>query len=438
MKKGNGRSKVALAALCAVQFVDVLGVTVVITALPAMLRGLGARPSAAAAVVAAYGVCFGALLLLGARLGDRHGHRRVLLLGLGGFAGASVLAACAPSVAVLVAARSLQGAAAAASVPAALRLLGVAAPGEGERRRALAAWSAAGAAAGASGFLLGGLLTDLAGWRVVFWVNLPIAALLVLAVRATAPAPPPRAAVRLDVAGAVVLTATVMGLVLGGTLLERPGHRLAGALAVAAAAALAAAGVAVERRAGDPLLPAAALRHRRLRTALGASFLNTATTGSAMTLATLYLQNVRGITAAAAGFRLLPFSICVVAGAAAAAPLLARLARPRVIALGLCAVAAGDATLLALRLADGLLPAAVALAGLGIGLSSVAANAEGTDVEGSLKGVAAGALNTAAQLGSALGVAGWLLVAAVGGSPLAWGTAALAAGGGALVAARRA
>ncbi|MGZ6707415.1 MAG: MFS transporter, partial [Solirubrobacteraceae bacterium] len=203
-------------------------------------------------------------------------------------------------------------------------------------------------------------------------------------------------------------------------------------------AVLGAAGVAVERRARDPLLPAAALRHRRLRTALGASFLNTATTGSAMTLATLYLQNVRGITAAAAGFRLLPFSICVVAGAAAAAPLLARLARPRVIALGLCAVAAGDAALLALRLADGLLPAAVALAGLGIGLSSVAANAEGTDVEGSLKGVAAGALNTAAQLGSALGVAGWLLVAAVGGSPLAWGTAALAAGGGALVAARRA
>jgi MFS family permease len=148
-----------------VQFVDVLGVTVVVTALPAMLSGLGAPSSATALVVTAYAMFFGGLLMLAARLGDRYGHRRVLLIGLTDFGLASLLAATATSVLALVAARCLQGAAAALSVPTALRLLLAATPDEDQRRRALAGWSAAGAAAGASGYLVGGVLTNLAGWR---------------------------------------------------------------------------------------------------------------------------------------------------------------------------------------------------------------------------------------------------------------------------------
>jgi MFS family permease len=168
----------AAAVLCLVQFVDVLGVTVVVTALPAMLSGLEAAPSAAAPVATGYAMAFGGLLMLGARLGDRYGHRRVLLLGVVTFAVASLAAATAAGVAVLVTARCVQGAAAAASVPTALRLLtAVTATGD-ERRRALAAWSATGAAAGIGGYLVGGLLTDVAGWRAVFWVNLPVAAVL--------------------------------------------------------------------------------------------------------------------------------------------------------------------------------------------------------------------------------------------------------------------
>src|SRR3954469_1297180 len=128
--------RLRVAALCGVQFVDVLGVTSAITALPATLRGVAAPPAAAAILATAYAMCFGGLLVLGARLGDRHGHRRVLLAGIAAFAGAGLVGAAAHSVAGVVAARGLQGAAAAVSVPSALRLLLAASPG----RDALAAW----------------------------------------------------------------------------------------------------------------------------------------------------------------------------------------------------------------------------------------------------------------------------------------------------------
>jgi MFS family permease len=439
----DGGGAAAVAALCLVQFVDVLGVTVVVTALPSMLTGLHAPPSAAALVATAYAMFFGGLLMLGARLGDRYGPRRVLLIGLAAFGAASLLAATAWSVTGLVAARCAQGAAAAASVPAALRLLTAAAPDEDARRRALAAWSATGAAAGASGLVLGGLLTDLAGWRAVFWVNLPLAVVLVLAVRASAPAVARERTGRLDLVGAALLTGSVMGLVLGSSILERPGQRLLGLAVAATGVGLLVALVHAQRRAAEPLLPSAAVRHPRLRLGVAAAMLNTATTSSVITLATLHLQNTRGVSPSAAGARLLPFSLCVVAGSALAAPLIRRHS-PRVgVALGLAAIAAGDAVLLALPAAEWLLPVGVAIAGAGIGLSSVAANILGTDVPPALQGTASGALNTAAQLGTALGVAGLLLVAAttrgsglpLAGTPLAWGCAAAiaAAGAGAML-----
>jgi MFS family permease len=424
----------AVAALCAVQFVDVLGVTVVITALPSILNGLGASSSSAGLVVAAYAMFFGGLLMLGARLGDRYGHQRVLLVGLAGFAGASALAAVAPSVEVLVAARCLQGAAAALSVPAALRLLNESARDEEARRRGLAAWSAAGAAAGASGFVLGGVLTDVAGWRAVFWINVPLAVALVLAVRAKAPAPPGHRGARLDIAGGALLTASVMSLVLGASWLERRDERVAGVIVVVLGVVLAGAFVVAERRSEHPLVPALALRRPRLRLGGSAAFLNTATTSSAVTLATLFLQDDHGTSPSAAGLWLLPFSLAVIAGSA----LVARAALPpaRTIGAGLAIIAGGNALLLAAPAAIWLLPVAVALGGLGIGLSSVAANAVGMDVEPSLQGTAAGALNTAAQLGTALGVAAVLLVAQVTSIRFGWGVAAAGALAAALVALR--
>jgi MFS family permease len=425
----------AVAVLCLVQFVDVLGVTVVITALPAMLAGLGAAPSTAAFVVTGYAMFFGGLLMLGARLGDRYGPHRVLLAGLAGFGAASLLGATATSVPALAAARCLQGAAAALSVPTALRLLLAAAGDADGRRRALAGWSAAGATAGASGFLLGGALTQLASWRAVFWVNLPLAAALVAAVLASAPRPPGTREQRLDVAGAGVLTASVMAVVAGTSLLEHPAGRAFGLAALLAGAALLLAFVAIERRAAEPLLPGAVARHPRLRIGAAAAALNTATTSSAATLATLYLQDTRRASPTTAGLLLLPFSLCVIAGSVAAAALL-RSRPPRAgIAVGLTIIAAGNGILLALPAAGWLLPVAFAIAGIGIGVSSVAANALGTDLPPTLQGVASGALNTAAQLGTALGVSLLVVVATtsdgtalpLAGTPLAWACAAAAA-----------
>ena len=422
----------AVAVLCLVQFVDVLGVTVVVTALPAMLADLGAPASAAAPVATGYAMAFGGLLMLGARLGDRLGHRRILLAGLALFGLASLLAATATSVPVLVAARCGQGAAAAASVPTALRLLTAVSPEGYRRSRALAAWSAAGAVAGIAGYLLGGLLTGTVGWRWVFWVNPPLALVLGLAVRARVPAAPADRATRLDVPGAVLLTGAVMAVVLGAALLERPGAIGPGLAAVAAGAVLVAGFVAVERRAAAPLVPAAAVRERRLRLGVIAALDNTATTSSALTLATLYLQQERGLGPAAAALRLVPCSAGVVAGSLLAGPLLRRHPPRTGIVVGLAAVAAGDAALLALPVTAVALPVGVALVGAGLGVASVAANAVGTDVPAALAGTAAGALNTAAQLGTALGVSALLLLAGatqgtalpLAGTPLAWAAAA--------------
>jgi predicted MFS family arabinose efflux permease len=204
-----------------------------------------------------------------------------------------------------------------------------------------------------------------------------------------------------------------MGLVLGASLLERPATRAPGALVVAGGAVLLAAFALVERRVHAPLIPADAARHPRLRAGAGASFLNTATTSSPMTLATLHLQNAAGLTATATGLRLLPFSVGVIGGAALAAPALGRRAAPAVIAAGLAVIGAGDLALLLTGGDPRALPVAATVAGGGLGLSSVAATTLGTAVAGRLQGTASGLLNTAAQLGTALGVAALLLVASV-------------------------
>jgi MFS family permease len=435
------RTQTAVAALCLVQAVDVLGVTVLIAALPSILAGLRAPPSMAGVLATSYAMAFGGLLMLGARLGDRLGPRRVLLAGLFAFAGASALAGAAPSVAVLVAARCLQGAAAAASVPAALRLLSEVARDEAERRRALAAWSAAGAAAGAGGLLAGGLLTSLVGWRAVFWLNLPLAAMLSLAVRRSVPPAGRTDRGAIDWVGALLLTSGLMSLILATSLLEHGRSRLEGGLLGAGGCVLLAAFAVAARTVASPLLPRLALRERRLRAGAGAAFVNTATTSSAVTLATLYLQDARHFSPAAAGLMLLPFSLCVVLGAAIAGRWLAARDLALTMAIGLGLIAAGDGALLLPGVAV-LLPFCAGTAGLGIGLSSVAANTLGTDVREEHRGAAAGILNTAAQLGTALGVSAAVLIAGVTartdlplhGPPLSWAIAAVLAAGSAVLA----
>jgi MFS family permease len=414
----------AVGVLCLVQFVDVLGVTVVITALPMMLRDLDASPSQGSLIVTGYAMFFGGLLMTGARCGDRYGHRRTIVASCGIFAAASLTGALANSVLVLASARCLQGAAAAAAVPAALRLL-TTLTAEGEaRRRALAAWSAAGAAAGASGFVVGGVLTEAVGWRAIFWCFIALALGLVPAMVRSVPADARSGdPVPLNPAGSVVLTAAVMALVVGSTVVVEPGRAATGVALLGAAVVAGAGFVAVERRSPHPLIPRVALASANLRDGAAGAFLNTATTASVMTLATIDLQERLGRSPLEAAALLMPLSLTVIVGSALAAPALCRLSARATLAVGLLVIATGNAVL-PVSATVVTMPVAFALAGAGLGLASVAANSLATHVDIELRGTASGLVNTTAQLGAALGTAGAILVASVTGPGTAWALAA--------------
>jgi MFS family permease len=227
---------------------------------------------------------------------QRHrGHRP--LSGFGEQVEASVGAderysACAVSAsaqaAVLTAARCLQGGAAALSVPSALALLTTITADGPQRERAIAAWSASGAAAGASGFVVGGVVTYLVGWRAVFWAYLPLAALLAAATRRAVP--PDQGVDRpvgLSVPSVSTFTGAVMAFVVATTLLPQPGRAALGAALLAAAVVLAGLFIVVDRRSSAPLLPKAVLGKRPLRQGAAGALLNTLTTSSAIPLATL-------------------------------------------------------------------------------------------------------------------------------------------------------
>jgi Major Facilitator Superfamily len=268
----------------------------------------------------------------------------------------------------------------------------------------------------------------------VFWAYLPLAVLLAAAIGRAVP--PDRAAdrsVRLSLPSASTFTAAAMAFVVAATLLPQPGKAALGVALLAAAALLADVFIAVDRRSAAPLLPRAVLSERPLRQGAAGALLNTLTTSSAITLATLYLQNTRGHSPLVAGLMLLPFSLAVIGGAALAAPGLARWPPQRLVSAGLAIIAVCDAALILAASRTWALPACVAAGGAGIGLSSVAATRLGTSVPVAARGTAAGIINTAAQLGTALGIATLLLVAALStgipepGSPvpaIAWGIAA--------------
>lgn len=410
----------AAVVLCGVQFVDVLGVTVVVTALPRMLADLGAAPADGGAVVTAYAMFFGGLLMVASRVGDRIGHRRTVLAALALFAAASALAAGSQSVWLLVVGRALQGASAAAAVPSALRLLTTVVPEGPARRRAVAGWSAAGATAGASGFVIGGVLTDLASWRAVFWMNIGLAALLAVAITCTIPGDGPgRTAVPIGWRSSILLVGGAMGIVAGTTLLgeRRP---VVVAVAVTGVGVSAAVGFAlVERHARHPLIAAEARRSARLRWGSLGSFVNTATTSSSITLAAIYLQKELALTPLRAAALLVTFSVLVVPGSLVSPRLVAALGSGPVLGVGLGTIAAGNALLTIWPHTIGIGTAA-GICGFGIGIGSVAATDMGTAVEDAIKATAAGVLNTAAQLGTAIGTALVLVIATTLEPRTAW------------------
>jgi EmrB/QacA subfamily drug resistance transporter len=281
--------------------------TAVNVALPALQAGFGASVAGAQWVVEAYALFLAGLLLVGGALGDRFGRRRVFAIGVAGFALASAWCGLAPSLVQLVAARAVQGAAAALLVPGSLALLSAAFDPD-RRGRAIGTWSGSTAITAALGPLLGGWLVDRASWRWVFFVNLPLAVAVLLLCRRVPESRDPEAAPRLDGAGALLATAGLGGVTFGLLAWPRLGAWDPQVLAPLAGGIAALAGfVGVEARSRAPMMPLALFRSRNFAGANLLTLCLYAALGGTFFFLPFDLIQVQGYSATAAGAAFLPF-----------------------------------------------------------------------------------------------------------------------------------
>ena len=411
------RKDAALILLCVAQFVDVLDVNAVIVALHSIGQDLGFSQAGLQWVVSAYVLFFAGFLLLAGRVADLWGRRRTFVVGLAVFTAASLCCGLSVSPEMLVVSRAFQGLGAATTAPAALSIITTIFAEGSERDRAVAAWTAVAAGGGAAGLLLGGFITDVLGWQWIFFVNVPVGAAGIALSQVLLPeSRDPAASRRLDLLGAGTVTSGLVLLVLALTRTEEAGIGSPITLATLGfAAALFGACVFVERRAADPLVP---LRLFRLRGLVGAAlvpFAITAATAPVGVLVTLYLQNTLGYSASIAGLVSLPFSLCVIAGSMLGGRISERIGGRVTMSLGLAVVAASALVTAGITAEGGVayVLAGAALSGLGLGFASVASTARGTSaVEEGKRGLASGFMNTSAQVGTALGLAALLTLAA--------------------------
>jgi EmrB/QacA subfamily drug resistance transporter len=376
-----------------------LDATIMNVALPSLQRSLGFADDERQWVITAYTVTFGSLLLLGGRLSDRIGHSRAFSIGLFGFASVSALGGASNSLWTLCAARAAQGAFAALLAPTALALISGYAQATGERGKTFALFGAIAGSGGVVGLVLGGLLTSHFGWRVCFWVNLPIALLAAFGRRGFSP---PRAAAtgRLDIAGALLAAAGIAMLVAS----TRRGLLLLMAAAVVTLAVF----FWHESRTAQPLLPARIWRDRQRAGAyLAAGFAVAGMLGLFLSL-TYYFQVVLHYSPLQAGLAFLPLSAATFGSAQVVARVMPRLGERTLIVLGL--IVGSAAMLLLGQLGPStsyplqLLPAELLL---GIGMGAVftpAISAATANVERADAGVAAAMVHASQQIGGSLGV----------------------------------
>ena len=415
--RGLRNKDLALALLCVAQFVDVLDINVVIVALPAIQRELSLSDQELQWVVSAYILLFAGFLLLAGRVADLFGRRRMFMVGLGLFAGASLVCGMAGSPEMLLFGRAAQGLGAAITAPAALSIITATFPEGSERNRALGVWTAVAAAGGAAGLVLGGIITDGLGWEWVFLINVPLGVLSVaLAPLLLSESRDPTASRQLDLTGAVTITGGLILLVYGFTRAEDSGFGSASVLVtLTLSATCILAFLLVESRTTNPLVPLGVFRSRAL---VGASLVAgtlTAATTPIGVLATIYLQRILGYSAALAGLSGLPFSLSAIVGAAVGSRLTGRIGARATMVSGLAAIAVSNLLLVGITAERGIVYvlASAALSGLGIGCASVASTATGTSALGGGKqGLASGFLNSSAQIGAALGVAALVTLAA--------------------------
>jgi MFS transporter, DHA2 family, methylenomycin A resistance protein len=403
----NGHRRL-LALMCGGMFLVLLDVTIVNVALPRIAAGLDLGVAALQWVVDGYAVAIASLLLAGGTLGDRFGHRRTLMLGFALFGLASLGCATAPTGAVLVASRVVQGIGGALLLPSTMAVIADAFPERAEQARALGTWAAVSSLALPAGPLLGGLSVGTVGWRWVFWINVPLVALILVATRRVVPSHPGHTTARLDVAGLAGLVIGLAGLIF--TVIAAGRGAPAVELAVAAAVTVAAFGFGIraERRAEHPVLPLDLLRRPAFAGPNAVALTMNLVFNGLLFVVALYLQDIRGYSPLQSGVAVLPMAVPLVA----LAPVSGRLTAargPRVAVVAGCVVAAvGVLPLFGVDAGAGLpwLICGLGLLGCGAGLvtaSVVAAVVQATPAD--RPGLATGMSNTARQTGTASGVA---------------------------------
>jgi EmrB/QacA subfamily drug resistance transporter len=400
----------ALALLALAQFVVVLDASIVNVALPSIGRDLEFSQDDLSWVVNSYTLFFGGFLLLGGRLADLIGRRRLFIAGLILFALASLAGGLATSPGWLIAARAVQGLGAALLSPAALSLLTVMFSEGAERNKAMGVWGAVAGSGGAAGVLLGGVLTEYAGWEWVLFVNVPIG--IAAAAVATRLLPESRndGARHFDIAGAVSVTAGLSLFVY--TLVDAnnagwlSGQTLGlGAVAVALIAAFA----AIELRSKAPLVPFSIFRRRTIVGVNVVGLLVAMSLFSMFFFISLYMQQVLGYSAIKTGLSYLPLAGGIIVSAGVASALVTRFGFKPILVSGLVLTAIGlvwfsQVDVGGSYLGDILFPSLIAAVGLGFAFvpMTIAAVA---GVEPHETGLASGLINTSQQVGGALGLA---------------------------------
>ncbi|MGW7446991.1 MFS transporter [Kitasatospora sp. NPDC054795] len=423
------------ALLGVVQAMLIFTIMILTVPLPLVAREFGLGPSGVLLLSAAYGLSFSSLLLLGGRLTDRHGGRPVLRAGLALLAAASIACALAPGYPVLLASRFVQGVGAALTAPAAVAVVRVLHPEPAAYRRAMATWGGLSVLGATVGSVVSGAVAAAVSWRWLFAVPVLVALLGLVRSAALPAAAPVGARPALDLRGAALATAGVCAASYALVASTEHGWRSPGTYGpLVAGALLLSAFAAAERRTADPLLPPGFLADRRRATALAAVMATAAGTALTFVLLSLYLQQLRGWSAAATSAAFLPYAVVLLLSGRLAGPLSVRYGPVAVSAGGLALAAAGLGLLAGLGpgsgYALGLLPGLILLpAGAAAAFAGATVLATG-GVPPERTGLAAGVFNTAMELGPTAGLAALMALAAtrpsvVGGYAAAFAAAAV-------------
>ncbi len=411
MSSPNSRKWIALVLLCATQFLVVLDVAIVNVALPSIQTALDFSQENLQWVVSAYTLTFGGLLLLGGRMADLLGRRRVFMGGLLIFSLASLACGFASSDTLLIIARAVQGVGAAVISPAALSILVTTFDEGAERNKALGIWGAIAGIGGAAGVLAGGILTDTLGWEWIFFVNVPIGiAVLALVPRFIDESHAEGATRNFDVAGALSVTAGLALLVYALVNTDSAGWLSGETLGLfAISIALIGAFIAIEFRAKAPLMPLGIFRLRSLTGANIVGLLLGAAVFSVFFFLSLYMQQVLGYSALKSGFAYLLVAVTIIFAAGGSQALVTRFGTKSILAIGMALLTLGLLYFTQIDVEGSYLNDLVPgflLVGVGLGFAFVPVSIAALQgVQPREAGVASGLINTSQQIGGALGIA---------------------------------